>query len=103
MLCYSRMTRQSGLSRRMRRRHFGQVRELAAHITGEVMDPTLAIGAPRQQGVSYNMETNMLDVTGAGDVEIRADVPRRVLWVNEGGRCLLRICRIRGRVHVVTE
>jgi len=24
------MTRQSGLSRRMRRRHFGQVRELAA-------------------------------------------------------------------------
>lgn len=36
-----------------------------------------------------------VDVTGADHVEVAADMPRGVLWININGVCLLRICQIK--------
>ena len=43
-----------------------------------------------------------LDVTGptTGEVEVSIREDGRVLWVNVGGVCLLRICRIVGEVQI---
>jgi hypothetical protein len=44
---------------------------------------------------------NALDVTGpTGDVEVAIRDDGKVLWVNVGGVCLLRICRIDGPVKI---
>ena len=55
------------------------------------------------QRISYDPITNCLDVTGAINPEIRIRWDDKVVWVNEGGRCLLRICQIKGAVEVQDE
>lgn len=56
------------------------------------------IKLPNEEGRSY--DGNMLDITGAGDVEVSLSPQRGrlVLHVNVDGVCVLRICRITGRV-----
>ena len=43
--------------------------------------------------------TDLLDITGAKEVEVMVKEDGKVLWVNADGLCLLRICRI-GRITV---
>jgi hypothetical protein len=40
------------------------------------------------------MELNPLDITGPEEVEIMIKEDGKVLWVNVGGLCVLRICKI---------
>jgi hypothetical protein len=54
-------------------------------------------------GVELRGQTGFLDITGADEdikveIEVRAD--GKVLWVNMG-RCVFRVCRIRGNVEVI--
>jgi len=52
--------------------------------------------------VGRHYDGSMLDITGAGTVEISvARAPSgKVVWVNVDGLCVLRVCRIKGRTTV---
>ncbi len=43
---------------------------------------------------------DMLDITDAKDVKILIRGDEKVLWINIGGQCRVRICRIEGGVEV---
>lgn len=49
-------------------------------------------------GRSY--DGNMLDITGAKDVEIQVGQANngKVIWINVDGICVLRVCRIKGEI-----
>lgn len=49
---------------------------------------------------SYDVRLGALDQTGAEDVEIMIRHDGRVVWINEGGICRLRICQIKGRIFI---
>lgn len=51
-------------------------------------------------GRSY--DGNMLDVTGAKDVEIQVAQANngKIIWINIDGLCTLRICRIKGEIQI---
>jgi len=56
-----------------------------------------------KQLISYDPITNCLDVTFAVNPEIQIRHDGKVLWVNEGGRCLLRICRVENEIVIRDE
>lgn len=49
---------------------------------------------------SYEPTMGQLDITGAGDIEIKVRNDKKVIWVNIDGLCVLRVCRIKGKVVV---
>lgn len=52
------------------------------------------------QRVSFDKNLNATDVTGARDVEIQIRSDGKVIWINEGSRCLLRVCCIAGQIKI---
>lgn len=49
------------------------------------------------------MMDDVLDISGAGIVELQVREDGRVIWVNVDGVCRLRICRIREEVIIKDE
>lgn len=52
----------------------------------------------KYQKVMYDPELQSLDVTLAQHMEIMIRNDGKVIWINEGGRCLLRVCGIEGEI-----
>lgn len=46
------------------------------------------------QPTTLEMADNMMDITGASEVEIIVRHDQKVIWVNVNGACALRVCRI---------
>lgn len=44
-----------------------------------------------------------LDIIGTDEIEIRIRSDGKVLWVNTGYGCKLRICRIQGNITIIDE
>jgi hypothetical protein len=50
--------------------------------------------------ITLNPGEPMLDITGAGAVQIQITRSKDRVWVNVDGICRLRVCRIKGPVEV---
>jgi hypothetical protein len=53
---------------------------------------------PNELGRSY--DDTMLDITGAGVVQIDVKIDGSVLWVNIDGMCVLRVCQIKQGIEL---
>ncbi len=59
---------------------------------------------PRSAIACHTKLGNMVEVTGATDVEIKVSAKGDTLWVNTREHaCVLRICRIAGRIQIEDE
>jgi hypothetical protein len=54
----------------------------------------------KNQIITYDTVLKSMDVTGSGHIEVILRHDHKVLWINEGGRCLLRICNIGGKIII---